>query len=329
MEHIVDTVIVGAGPAGLSCGIELQKHGISNLILEKRSFPRNKTCAGGVTNKTYRLLSELLEKTDEELSPAFCDESSTLEFYYGNTRLTRSTLTKPFRFVKRSVFDHFLATEYQTRGGLLLENTTCKSIDLKSATMTLSNGDSIRFEHLVIADGALSPTAKMLGCRSPELAFCVETRVPKAKLPERDAVAVHFGIVGRGYVWVFPSGEELCIGLGGLQTKSTRYDQLLKELLISFGLDPKDYSTQGAFLPYGKSVKQHRAPNLILIGDAGGFVDPLYGEGLYFALDSGKKAADAIFTAPQKSRKAFLSLMTPEIKLIREGNRLQCAPLPQ
>ncbi|MBQ7172943.1 MAG: geranylgeranyl reductase family protein [Clostridia bacterium] len=324
MNHVVDTLIIGAGPAGLSCGIRLCKRGVSNLVVEKRSFPRDKTCGGGVTNKTYRLLSEELELPEEALSKIFCDENDVLELFFGDLRLTHSKIKKPLRFVKRREFDHFLATEYQKRGGKLLENTTCSSLDPKGHTATLSSGDTVAFEHLVISDGALSPTAKSLGYDSPELAFCVETHIPKEALPNHTAVGVSFGVVKNGYVWVFPSGKELCVGLGGLYDQSVRYDAILKDFLRTLGVDPEPYPIKGAFLPYGKLVKQSRGmDNVLLVGDAGGFVDPIYGEGLYFALASGIEAAKAISAGHTSARKAFLARMKPYQKIIRDGKRLQ------
>lgn len=324
MEHVVDTLIVGGGPAGLSCGIRLQKNGVSNLILEKHSFPREKTCGGGVTEKTFRLLLEKLELPEEALSPVFCDENDVLELYYKNERLTRSPLSKRFRFVRRYRFDEFLAREYQTRGGLLLENVTGQFSGGDDHCVILSNGDAVRYRHLVVADGALSPTAKALGYKAPELGFFVETYVPKEKLPDRDAVGIYFGFLKSGYAWVFPSGEEFCIGLGGRYQASISYDGLLKDFLKGLGLEPEDYPIKGAFLPYGELVKQRAASeDVLLIGDAGGFVDPIYCEGLYFAIASGVEAADAILECPEKVRPAFLRRMAPCAKIIKQGRRLR------
>lgn len=324
MNHVVNTLIIGAGPAGLSCGIRLCKHGVKNLVVEKRSFPRDKTCGGGVTNKTYRLLLDELELSGEKLSSVICDGSGILELYYGDTRLTRSSLEKPLRFVRRTAFDALLAAEYRTRGGNLLENTTCRSIDPEKHTAILSNEDTVTFQHLVAADGALSPTAKALGYHASGQAFCVETHVPKEKLPGRDAVGIYFGLVEHGYVWFFPSGEEFCIGLGGLYDKSVYYDAILKEFLEKLGVDPKSYPIKGAFLPCEKTVNQkHGSKDVLLVGDAGGFVDPIYGEGLYFALASGIEAAEAIFANSQNARKTFLDRVKPYQKIIRDGTRLQ------
>ena len=326
MGYAVDTVIIGGGPAGVSCAILLQKKGISNLVVEKKQFPRKKLCAGLVTRKTLRLLTEELDFSAEELESVFCDESRTFELYNGSELLTHSDLTTPFRFTRREVFDTFLARQYQRRGGTLLENTVCNSIDLPANELTLSSGETVNFRHLVVADGALSDTRKLLDIPAPTLGFCVETHVPKAKLPHQgNAVQVRFGVIPKGYAWVFPSGNDFCVGMGGVCQKGIAYGELMNAFLSSLGLEnPAEFPPKGAFLPYGTAKKQTGgADNVLLIGDASGFADPITGEGLYFALASGKAAAEAISQAPERARAAFCKLTAAERKIIRQGTRLQ------
>ena len=81
MNHVVDTIVIGAGPAGVSCAIRLQKAGVSTWIVEKRSFPRDKTCGGLITEKTLLLLSDLLDASKEELAQLFCDESDAIKLH--------------------------------------------------------------------------------------------------------------------------------------------------------------------------------------------------------------------------------------------------------
>ena len=321
MDQTVDTVIIGGGPAGTSCAIELQKSGLPNLVIEKRSFPRDKTCAGLVTSKTQKLLERLLPDPAE----IYCDTSDVLELYYGYDRLTESVVSEPFRLVKRRVLDSRLAKQYTDLGGNLLENTCCKWIDLAAHRLQLSNDDTVTFKHLVVADGALSSTKKMLGYPAQELAFCLETHVPKSKLPDRkNTVGVYFGTMKNGYAWVFPSGDEYCIGIIDLYRKETSYHDLMQKFLVSLGLDPAERAVKGAFVPYGKTVKQAKGQDdVILIGDAGGFVDPICGEGLYFSMATGIAAANAIQSHPETSKSAFLNQTTPFVKIIYSGARLQ------
>lgn len=320
MKYQVNTVVIGGGPAGAACAVILQKEEIPNLILEQRSFPRSKTCGGLMTEKTYRLLTALLDEA--EISAVFCDQSQTVELHGRDGRLTRSQVERPLRSVRRITFDNALIERYRALGGTVLENQRRYKIDPVKKRIVLENGDVIAYERLVAADGALSRTRAALGCKPPQLGFCLEVYVPKRELPDIDAVQIHFGIVPRGYLWVFPSGDDLCIGLGGVYQKGTDYRAILRRFLTARGLDPAAYKIFGAFVPIGRPVSQKNAPeSAMLIGDAGGFVDPMYGEGLYFALSSGLAAAETIAAGGGKT--AFLEKAAPMDRLIREGVRVQ------
>ena len=114
MTYNVDTVVIGGGPAGAACAITLQQREISNLILEQRAFPRHKTCGGLMTEKTYRLLTQLLEEA--AIPGVFCDISRTVELYGADGRLTRSEVEHPLRSVRRVVFDNALIERYRALG---------------------------------------------------------------------------------------------------------------------------------------------------------------------------------------------------------------------
>ncbi|MBQ7715621.1 MAG: geranylgeranyl reductase family protein [Clostridia bacterium] len=325
MNYVVDTVIIGAGPSGISCAITLQKNNASNLVVEKKSFPRDKTCGGLVTNKTVKLLKTCLDLTEEHgLPDVFCDSENSVELYYNEKMLTRSRVSKEFRFVKRSVFDSCLARRYKELGGRLLENCSFTAIDMKNRRLTLTTGDTVDFKRLVAADGALSSTRKALGLKECKPGFCVETHIPKTKLPYKCGVRIYFGLVKAGYAWVFPSGNEYCIGLGGVFRKDIRYDESLKRFLESLGIAQDECSFKGAFVPYGRALKQKNGPDdAVFIGDAGGFVDPICGEGLYFAIASGVEAANSVLSGKERFSREFARRTSPYVKIIDQGARIQ------
>lgn len=327
MDHTVDTVIVGAGPAGTSCAVTLQRSGVTNLVIEKRAFPRDKLCGGLVTEKTYRLICELWASSGEEIPPdLFCDLSDRVELRYRTERLAGAKVQKSFRKIRRSHFDNALVELYKKTGGTLLENSECADIDMKNRRIVLQNGDEIAFCHLVAADGALSRTRKMLGYPSPRLGLCTEVHVPKTGNEEDGVVRIHFGVVKYGYGWIFPSGSELCVGLGGAYRKGDRPDESLREYL-SMNSFPRDVKIKGAFIPFGDLVDQKRGPKeAVLVGDAGGFADPLTGEGLFFALSTGIAAANAVVNSrgdPDNFKRAYLNAISPIEKTIRQGKRTQ------
>ena len=328
MDYTVDTAVIGGGPAGLSCGIHLGTLGLSSIVIEKKTYPREKTCAGLVTEKTYELLEKKLGviSGNEQPGSVFCGTCRFAEFYHSYDLLTRSEISGTFRFVKRSSFDAFLAGRYRLSGGILLENSSFSGIDPEQGRLTLEGGGTVSFRHLVVADGALSCARKELGLEKPELGLCVETFIPMSPEKPLDAVRIYFGIAPNGYAWVFPSGGDVCVGIGGSYSGSEKYDSMLRELIGGLDLphpDPEDCVLKGAFLPYGMYADQKDAPEgVVLIGDAGGLADPIYGEGLYFSLFSGTAAAEAAAKSTAEGtdfNMEYLKRIDPVLKIIREG----------
>ena len=329
-----DAVIIGAGPAGISAAISLQKANISNVVLEKKAFPRGKTCGGLVTDKTLKATMDLLDaERFEDISRAFCDSGKVVELHYKEERLTRSETSKLFSFVKRDRFDAYLAGIYKKMDGYLYENAVDYQIDFNKKLIHLGSGEDIKYDNLIVADGVFSNTVKKIGYPQTHLGFCVETFLPKELFTKKteysDEVRIYLGVVKNGYAWVFPSGDDVCIGLGGVYSGKVNYTQSLNSFLERFNIDKKDYRIKGAFVPYGEVVDQKGGrEDIVLVGDAGGFVDPIYGEGLYFAITGGCEAANALLSYKKDtSSKGFKSLfwenMQPYVEIIKKGKRLQ------
>ena len=223
MDNHTDTLIIGAGPAGIASAITLQKAGISNVVIDRCKFPRNKTCGGLITNKTIRVLMELLEADKaEELSGVFCDESNIVEIYNKAQKAAWAETDVPFRFVKRYDFDNYLVDRYRELGGRLYENERSYELDIDGNSVVLGDGEHIDFENLIAADGALSPVREKLKYKNARQGFCIETHVSKEVITFPERVKVYFGVVDKGYGWCFPSGDECCVGLGGVYSKKKK-----------------------------------------------------------------------------------------------------------
>lgn len=324
MDYSVDTAIIGAGPAGIACAITLEKAHISNCVIDRKVFPRSKTCGGLITEKTMRVILSLLNVSSiEEIKDAFCDTCNMVSLYYQTKMLSSAETEKSFFFVDRTVFDNYLVTHYKKMGGVMFEGVPSYTIDYKNNTIIFKNGDRVIYRILIAADGATSSTRNSLGLKLNRKAFCVETHVPKSECAYKNSIGVYFGVIPNGYAWVFPSGDTMCIGLGGLFSKQINYADILSNFLKSLGVIAQ-HKFKGAFLPYGEIVDNKILDeNIALIGDAGGFVDPIYGEGLFFALSSGIEAAKAQILVDQSFRSTFNHRMKPYAKIIKQGAHLQ------
>ena len=313
-----DILIIGAGPAGMGAAITLAKQHANVCVLDKAIFPRSKTCAGLVTDKTYRLIESLYAGDTDDL---FCCTSDTIRLFLKKEQLTESTLAHPVRLVNRSHFDNALVEEFKRLGGEIREGEKPLSVDYAAQTVALSDGSTIHYDHLLFADGALSMAHKLLNVDRRKLAFGVEAYVPADRLPVK-SIDLGFGYLSTGYVWTFPHGDTVCVGIADQYSKFTDYRAVLDGYLTDLGVDPKGLRYIGAFLPYGEVVPQEKLPDsVMLLGDAGGFTDPISGEGLYMALQTGVYAANALQSPSPKS--AYLESLKPLIRIIKDGKKVQ------
>ena len=158
MDKKYETVIIGAGPAGMGCAISLLKSGANLCVIDKAVFPRNKTCAGLVTAKTERLIKQLYGEDCEEL---FCNTASSIKLYRKDEELVEAPLKRPVHLVDRVDFDNALVEKYKSTGGVIMEGERGISVDYDNSRVTLSDGRDIEYKNIVFADGALSMSHKL------------------------------------------------------------------------------------------------------------------------------------------------------------------------
>ena len=319
MDHRFDTVVIGAGPAGMGCAIVLQKNNKSVCVIDKAVFPRNKTCAGLVTGKTLKLIKSLFD--EEDVSGLFCYTADRIKLYRKTRLLVDAPINNSARLVDRIDFDNALVERYKSRDGRIMEGERNIRIDYNGNCVILSNGDRVHYQNLVFADGALSVSHKLIKFDNRKMAFGIEAYVPSDQFSTGSA-DIYFDCIDDGYLWVFPHGDTVCVGVANLYDKNTDYKRIVTDFLRSVGVDPDIQHYTGAFLPYGYVVPQDKLPdNVMLIGDAGGFTDPISGEGLYMALSTGMLAAEAISYADPK--KAYLESIKPIVSIVKDGYKVQ------
>ena len=319
-EYSYDIVIIGAGPAGMGCAIPLVKERASVCVIDRATFPRNKTCAGLVTGKTYRLIEAIFDgKVSDGL---FCFTSGAVKLFKKTELLVEAGLRHSVRLVNRREFDNALVEEYKHLGGVIYEGESGIRIDYDHNCVTLKNGDTIRYHYILFADGALSMAHHLLKTDKRNLAFGMEAYIPAEKL-YTDSVDLYFGYLDTGYAWVFPHGDTVCVGLADLYDRKTDYRGLIERFVSDLGIDPKECDYIGAYLPYGTVIPQEKlGDNILLLGDAGGFTDPISGEGLYMALQSGAYAAKALIGSAHP-KKAYLDSMSAIIRTVKDGKKVQ------
>ena len=312
MNYTSDVAIIGAGPAGSTAAYLLSKVGLNVMLIDKYLFPRNKLCGGLVSVKTLKLLEQIFNETEQSLNEKQIINlsSNKFEFVCKKKSLGKFYTKTPTHFVERKLYDKFLLDKALDSGAKIIYGEEVKEVDLDSNTLVISKGKTISSKYIIGADGANSITRKefeKLGALDKEswltnLGFALETFIDKDKLSfETDIMYLYFGYMKTGYAWVFPNKDKAVIGIGGLLKELNNKDlkDIFTNFLMSLGIDKKTVDDcikdiRGHPIPFGNFIENPVYKNTILIGDAAGLVNPVTGEGIYYAQRSAQVAVDAI-----------------------------------
>jgi menaquinone-9 beta-reductase len=298
---IKDVVIVGAGPAGAFCALQLAEQGLHPIILD-HSHPREKPCGGGISPKVTEKFP-IVEKF-RSIGKPFGD--IRIVSCVGTAAVIKG-LDSGFCISRESFDQGILDLAVLSGARLLKEKVT--DLSLKGRNWVVKTQKLVLETKVVIgADGANSLVRhKMIGPISGEnmaLAFgyrasCNSTHRATIKLLAEIP----------GYIWLFPGKDFSNIGIGS----EIRYGNKLKPLLDSYIKSEFNksnlFSTYSAMLPSASTPKFFDSPcasdNWILVGDAAGHVDPISGGGLLYALWGGQLAAQAVANNDPKSFDTF------------------------
>lgn len=312
MAETVDVVVVGAGPAGTAAAITAVERGLSVVCVDKAQFPRDKTCGDGLTANALRLL-ETLGVTLADLAaakPMFIRETVLVSPSGRQARLPLPADGAHAAVVSRLALDAALVAVARRRGVDIREGWTLDGLVQDGAVAHLSNtaGATLDARHVIAADGHWSAVRRALQPNAPR------------DLGEWHAVRQYFDGVDEdrlwvlferdllpGYAWVFPlPGNRANVGYGVLRADG-RSGRALKDLWPDLVSRP---SMRAALGPHARASEPVRAwpiptryepgrltSGLVLFaGDSAGVVDPMTGEGIAQAIETGMLAAQSIAT---------------------------------
>jgi len=284
-----DVIVVGGGPAGAVAARDCAVAGLETVILEKKYFPRPKPCAGGVTAAAINLLNV---PVPPEVVEARC---SSFRSFYGD-RCVEIDLDREFMIVvSREVFDLWLISLAQSAGAELRQGEKVVSVDTTREGVSVRTPGGVYTGRLVIgADGVHSTVAKTVRppLKKNDLAFCVCSDIVTGDRESgwQEGIDVHYGPLPMSYSWVFPKRGRLSVGLGGWLAGIANVRETFMEFLRVKNL-PGDQGIRGYHIPLGGVPRPVVADGVILAGDAAGFADPFTGEGIRYAIASGRLAA--------------------------------------
>ena len=320
-----DVIVVGAGPAGSATAFYLARAGLDVLMLDKATFPREKVCGDGLTPRAVKALAGMDVATDERDG---WRPNKGLRIIGGGLRLElrwpELSNYPGYGLVRtRLGFDETLARTAEKAGVRLLEGVNVTGPVLDDAgriigVTTRTNPDTERnyLARLVVAaDGNSSRLSLAMGLRKRDdrpLGVAVRTYYASPRHDD-DYLESWLELWDRdrllpGYGWIFGMGDGTSnVGLGLLNTSAAfqniDYRGLLRRWLAGmpaewgFTEENRTQPVRGAALPMGFNRTPHYTRGLLLVGDAGGMVNPFNGEGIAYAMESGEIAARVITQA--------------------------------
>ena len=294
-------VVVGGGPAGAAAAFTAARAGLSVALIDKAVFPREKLCGGGLTD---RCRSSVESVFGQALPGEIVLGGEHMAFFMAGAPLSR--MEGRIGLTMRRAFDAHMVSLARDAGAVALLGDALEDLDEAGRVVTLKSGRRIAFGWLVGADGVNSAVARRLygAAFDPAvIGFGREVEVPRADLPDcPDDVEIDCGRADWGYGWVFPKHDSFTIGVGGVHRRNPDMKARLAAYLTDKGLDPTRYKVKGQYLPFGRCRERPGRGRVLLCGDAAGFVDPITGEGIGYAIESGAAAGAAIADAVARRR---------------------------
>lgn len=292
-----DVIIVGCGPGGAYLGYLLASGGMRVLILEKKRFPRYKTCGGGLTRRVLDLLPFSVDAVVE-------DYIYRARVGLGDRVVVEKSTDCPMiAMVMRDRFDSFLAERAVEAGARIMGETSFRTVFGNPGNLAVETSRGVfRSRILAGADGVHSRVARSLGIppagnAGPALEAEVYFRREGSIERFRNTVHFDFGTMPRGYAWIFPKQDHLSVGVMSAQGKKPGIKKCLESYLkfkeISDGIEIR--SLRGHLIPLGAGKRKVFAvPEGLLVGDAAALADPITGEGIFHALRQAEIAAGVV-----------------------------------
>jgi geranylgeranyl reductase family protein len=329
-----DVIVIGGGPSGAAAACTLAKAGVSVCVVDKAVFPRQKLCGGLLSLRSKYLFEAIFE---QDWNEAIVCNSSAASFYHRTDLLNRVQDYRNFALTDRLLFDDLLLRLAGKAGAKIVTGNAVSSISLSPPSVQLADGKTLSCKHLIGCDGVYGISAKTLyGAKvNPrKTVFCVELELPLADTTYRTSEPeIYFGHLDWGYSWVFPKGDKLTVGMGGLLCKTKGMTAAFNGFCLDrFGFVPKQ-KVRGYHLTFRNHKHLLGLDNILLCGDAAGLVDPITGEGIAYAMQSGQLAAQAIIQSlktqeTKRAGKLYKEACRPIVKEIKLAGRLSWLLFP-
>jgi geranylgeranyl reductase family protein len=298
--------VLGGGPAGAVAAERLAGAGLKTILIDEK-LAWEKPCGGGITYKAYSQYRFLI---DNETPKKVVTDTYLSASKAGRTNLA---LTRPILIYSRYDLNKMLL-DRAAKAGAQIEQARVTALTRKEKGWTLSTrtGD-IEADFCVVATGARNPLRDVGTEWTPrDTMYALGYYVPD----NRQHIDVHFLAGVEGYIWVFPRNGHLSVGICGKGESAPALRARLERYMQEQDISWKNAKFYAHVLPalHSRSWRDNRVAGdgWLAVGDAGGLVDPVTGEGIYYAVRSADFAAQVVLNdahAPDAKPAAYRAML--------------------
>jgi geranylgeranyl reductase family protein len=298
--------VIGGGPAGSFAAERLSRAGLSTVIFDEK-LAWEKPCGGGLTYKAYSSYPFLIEN---DTPKKLVTDTYLAAPKAGGARLG---LTQPLLIYSRYDLNKMLLDRAE-RAGAQIEKCRVLEIERRSAGWSIrTRSGSLQADYCIVATGARN-ALRNVGTQwtAADTMYALGYFVPS----NQDHIDIQFLPNLEGYIWVFPRCGHLSVGICGKGEPAQSLRARLERYMDEKGIAYKGASFYGHVLP-SLEASRWRANRVagdgwLAVGDAAGLVDPITGEGIYYAVRSGDLASQVVLNdahAPAEKAEAYRSLL--------------------
>ncbi|MDQ2711993.1 MAG: NAD(P)/FAD-dependent oxidoreductase [Acidobacteriota bacterium] len=303
--------VLGGGPAGATAAERLANAGLKTIIIDEK-LAWEKPCGGGITYKAYSQYPYLIE-------------NDTPKRYVTDTLLAapksgafKMSLSRPLLIYSRFDLNGMLLRRAEAAGAQIAQERVLGLDRSSSGWIIRTRSAKLDADYCVIATGARNPLRHVgTQYRAQDTMYALGYWVPS----EQAHIDIQFLPNLEGYIWVFPRAEHLSVGICGKSESAQCLRARLERYMEEKGISRKDAKFYGHMLPALESSgwRNNRlaGDGWIAVGDAGGLVDPITGEGLYYAVRSGDLASQVLLNdaSPDKAAETYRQMIKSDFGL--------------